>query len=207
MNSSMLATRWWLVRHAPVPCPHGRVHGQLDVACDTSDDEDFAELARRLPVNPVLVESGLIRCRQTSGALEKAGLLLPPPIIEPELIEQNFGRWQGKSWMELDAAKDPDVAAFWADPAETAPPEGESFGNMCVRVARAMARLTEQHPNRDILAVVHAGTIRAALAAALGLQPAQALRFAVQPLSLTRLDATPEGWRVDCVNVITALMP
>lgn len=197
-----MATRWWLVRHAPVPCPHGRIHGQLDVACDVSDEEDFAELARRLPVNPVLVESGLIRCRQTSGALEKAGLLLPPPIIEPELMEQNFGCWQRKSWMELDVAKDPHVAAFWADPAETTPPEGESFGTMCVRVARAMARLTEQYPNRDILAVTHAGTIRAALALALGLQPAQALRFAVQPLSLTRLDVMPEGWRVECVNLV-----
>lgn len=194
-------TRWWLVRHAPVPCPHGRITGTLDVACDTSDDEDFRQLARRLPANAALVESGLVRCRQTSGALEAAGLLLPPALVEPDLREQDFGRWQGKSWMELEAAKDPDLAGFWRDPAETTPPGGESFALVCARVRRALGRLSQDFAGRDVVAVVHAGTVRAALALALGLEPAQALRFAVQPLSLTRIDAMPEGWRVDCVNV------
>lgn len=195
-----MTTRWWLLRHAPVPCPHGRIHGRLDVSCDTSDDEDFAVLAQRLPINPVLVESGLIRCRQTAGALEKAGLLLPPPVIEPDLGEQDFGRWQGRSWMELEAAKDPLLAEFWRDPATATPPGGESFTALVGRVGRVMARLSDAHRERDILAIVHAGTIRAALATALDLEPAKALRFAVQPLSLTRLDALPEGWRVEAVN-------
>ncbi|MGE5545483.1 MAG: histidine phosphatase family protein [Solirubrobacterales bacterium] len=196
-----MTARWWLVRHAPVPCPHGRIQGRLDVACDVSDEEDFRQLAQRIPANSVLIESGLMRCRQTAGALETAGLVLPPPLVEPELVEQDFGRWQGKSWMELEAAKDPGLAGFWADPAENTPPGGESFGTMCARVARAILRHSEQNPGRDIVAIVHAGTVRAALAMALGITPAQALRFAVQPLSLTRLDATPDGWRVECVNV------
>lgn len=195
------ATRWWLVRHAPVPCPHSRIHGRLDVACDTSDDEDFRQLSLRIPSHAVLVESGLMRCRQTAGALEAAGLVLPPPMIEPDLAEQDFGRWQGKSWMELEAAKDPDLEAFWADPAHAVPPGGESFAQVCDRVSAAIRRLSETHAGRDVLAVVHAGTIRAALAMALKLDPAQALSFSVRPLSLTRLDGLPEGWRIECVNV------
>ncbi len=198
----MNSTRWWLLRHAPVPCPHGRINGRLDVACDTSEDEAFQGLVRVLPVNPVLVESGLLRCRQTAGALEAAGMLLPPPIVEPELVEQDFGRWQGRSWLELETAKDPDLAPFWADPAATAPPGGESFAAMIERVAGALENLTAAQAGRDILAIVHAGTVRAALATALDITPAQALRFAVHPLSLTRLDATSEGWRVEMVNVL-----
>ncbi|CUW37205.1 putative phosphoglycerate mutase family protein [Magnetospirillum sp. XM-1] len=197
---SQNATRWWLLRHAPVPCPHGRITGRLDVACDTSEDEVFRSLARTLPVNPVLVESGLIRCRQTAGALEAAGLLLPPPMVEPDLAEQDFGRWQGRSWMELEAAKDPDLAGFWANPAATAPPGGESFAAMIGRVQGALEQITAAQAGRDILAVVHAGTVRAALAVALDLKPEQALRFAVKPLSLTRLDSTAAGWRVETVN-------
>lgn len=196
------ATRWWLLRHAPVPCPHGRINGRLDVACDTSETEAFQGLARVLPVNPVLVESGLIRCRQTAGALEAAGMLLPPPIVEPDLVEQDFGRWQGRSWMDLEAAKDPDLPAFWADPAGTAPPGGESFAAMIERVAGALENLTAAQAGRDILAIVHAGTVRAALATALGITPAQALRFSIQPLSLTRLDATSDGWRIEMVNTL-----
>jgi alpha-ribazole phosphatase len=193
-------TRWWLLRHAPVPCPFGRIHGRLDVACDTSEDEVFQALAAKLPVNPVLVESGLIRCRQTAGALEAAGLVLPPPIIEPDLAEQDFGRWQGRSWSDLEAAKDPDLAAFWADPALAAPPGGESFAAMIPRVAAALEGITAAQAGRDILAIIHAGSIRAALAHALDLPPAQALRFSVQPLSLTRIDAMADGWRIEQVN-------
>jgi alpha-ribazole phosphatase len=48
--------------------------------------------------------------------------------------------------------------------------------------------------------VVHSGTIRAALAIALGLEPEQALRFTVEPLSLTRIDRVAGGWRVVGVN-------
>lgn len=200
--STNTVTRWWWLRHAPVPCPHGRITGRLDVSCDTSDEEDFRLLARRIPVQAVLVESGLLRCRQTAGALEAAGLVLPPPLVEPALMEQDFGRWQGRSWMELEAAKDPDLAQFWADPAHAVPPGGESFAAVTVRVAEAIGRLNALHAGRDILAIAHAGTIRAALALALDLAPAQALKVAVHPLSLTRLDYMAEGWRVEGVNLL-----
>lgn len=199
MSSSI--TRWWLVRHGPVPCPQGRIHGQLDVPCDVSDEDDFRQLAQRVPSHSLLVESGLMRCRQTSGALEAAGLVLPPPLIEPDLMEQDFGRWQGRSWNELQTAKDPDLPDFWRDPAHTAPPGGESFVEVCLRVKAALERISLSYGGRDILAVIHAGAIRAALAAALDLDPSQALRFAVQPLSLTRIDVTSDGWRVDGVNI------
>jgi alpha-ribazole phosphatase len=180
----------------------GRIHGRLDVACDVSDEEDFRWLARLIPANAVLVESGLMRCRQTAGALETAGLRLPPPQIEADLAEQDFGLWQGRTWPELEAAKDPALAEFWRDPAQTAPPGGESFAALAARVADAVARLSAEHAGRDILAVAHAGTIRAALAQALDLAPAAALRVVVQPLSLTRIDATADGWRVERVNAV-----
>ncbi|RAU23007.1 histidine phosphatase family protein [Paramagnetospirillum kuznetsovii] len=203
MSGGSGATRWWLLRHAPVPCPFGRIHGRLDVACDTSEDDAFRALTKIIPSNPVLVESGLIRCRQTAGALETAGMLLPPPIIEPDLMEQDFGRWQGRSWSDLEAVKDPDLASFWRDPAGTAPPGGESFAAMIQRVSAALQSLSSAQSGRDILAIVHAGTIRAALAQALDLEPATALRFAVHPLSLTRLDFTAEGWRIEMVNALS----
>lgn len=200
-RTSTGVTRWWWLRHAPVPCPVGRIHGRLDVTCDLSDTDDFRWLATRIPANAVLVESGLIRCRQTAGGLEAAGLLLPPPQVEPDLMEQDFGLWQGRSWLELETAKEPGLAEFWADPAATPPPGGESFAAMTVRVAAAVARLDREHAGRDILAIAHAGTVRAALALALDLSPAAALRLAVQPLSLTRIDATAGSWRVGSVNV------
>ncbi len=193
-------TRWWWLRHAPVPDPHGRITGQLDLPCDTSDQSYFSALAERLPRGALLVESGLLRCRQTIAALEAAGLPLPPALCEPAFLEQDFGRWQGHGWNELAEAKDPDLPAFWRDPATASPPAGESFAEVVARVGDAMTRFNAAHPDRDIITVAHAGTIRAALAVALDIAPAAALRFAVAPLSLTRLDAMDGCWAVAGVN-------
>ncbi len=198
--SASTETRWWWVRHAPVPCPHGQIVGRLDLACDTSDETDFQRLAARLPTQAVVLESGLLRCRQTIGALEMAGLRVAPPIIEPDLIEQDFGLWQGRAWPDIEAAEDAALPAFRADPAFQAPPGGESFARLVERVGAAIARLTAAHAGRDIIAVAHAGTIRAAIAVALGLPPDRALSLVVRPLSLTRLDAVFGDWRIDCVN-------
>ncbi|HIJ37848.1 MAG TPA: histidine phosphatase family protein [Rhodospirillaceae bacterium] len=198
--SASEVTRWWWLRHAPIPDPESRISGQLDLPCDISDEAWFATLADRLPRNAVLIESGLMRCGQTIGALEAAGLALPPPLIEPGLMEQHFGRWQGRTWKELAAIQDPDLPEFWQNPALTAPPGGESFALMVERVSEAIARLTQQHAGRDIIAVAHAGTIRAALAGALAIPAEKALSFVVEPLSLTRLDSLVSGWRVVGVN-------
>ncbi len=198
--SAAPTTRWWWLRHAPVPDPEGRISGRLDLPCDTSDSDWFAALASRLPRYAVLVETGLMRCTQTIGALEAAGLPLAPPLVEPAFIEQDFGRWQGRTWNELSIAKDPDLAAFWQNPATATPPGGESFATLMERASEAILRLSAEYGGRDIVAVAHAGTIRAALALALDISPETALSFVVDPLSLTRIDALPGGWRVVGVN-------
>jgi alpha-ribazole phosphatase len=51
-----------------------------------------------------------------------------------------------------------------------------------------------------VVLVVHSGTVRAALAVALDIAAESALRFVIDPLSLTRLDRLENGWRVVGVN-------
>ena len=197
---SLSVTRWWWLRHAPVPDPENRICGKLDPPCDLSDQDRLNQLAQILPPQAVLVESGLLRCTQTLGAIEAAGMAMAPALVEPSLQEQDFGHWQGRRWAELDGRDDPLVAAFWLDPAGVAPPGGESFTALIERVRETILRLNTLYEGRDIIAIAHAGTIRAALAIALGLQPRAALSFVVDPLSLTRLDAVADGWRVSGVN-------
>ncbi len=193
----MSATRWWWLRHAPVP--GGAIAGRLDLDCDTSDADAFASMAARLPAGAALVETGLRRSRQTAEALRAAGLALPAPAVAPDLAEQDFGAWSGRRWDEIDAA------GFWADPANAAPPGGESFAAVVARVRAAVARLGAQFAGRDLIVVGHAGSIRAALAVALDLTPAAALRLEVAPLSLTRIDSGDGWWRVLGMNLPATL--
>ncbi len=197
-------TRWWWIRHAPVTDHGGRIYGQRDVDCDVSDGDAFALLARALPRDAVWVSSNLKRAVLTARAIVEAGLAAPPPVIEPALAEQHFGAWQGELRDEV-FARNPDRRGFWLAPADIAPPGGESFVQLVARVSEAVLRLNGLYAGRDIVAVAHGGTIRAALALALGLEPSAALAFSTDNLALTRIDhVAAEGgdaWRVVAVNL------
>lgn len=200
----MTTTRWWWVRHAPVTVNQGRVYGQTDLPCDTTDAERFQWLARILPPGALLVTSSLQRTTQTADAIAAAGLTLPPPIVEDDLKEQSFGDWQGMTYEEFGQTKDMTGPGFWLAPAYERAPNGESFTDLIARTVPVVTRLSAEHPDRDIVCASHGGTIRAALAMALDLGPEVALRFSIANLSVTRIDClqTEEGrhWRVAWVN-------
>lgn len=199
-------TRWWWIRHAPVRDYGGRCYGQSDVPADVSDAAAFTALARALPTEALWVTTNLQRTQQTAAAIAAAGHPVPEPLVEPALAEQHFGRWQGRRYEEIDQDLGDAVHKFWIAPARHAPPEGESFLEVIARAGRAIECLTRVHAGRDIVAVAHGGTIRAALQIALDAPPERALAFAIDNLSLTRIDHVDgpgEGgqWRVVSVNL------
>ena len=211
MSGDTPVTRWWWVRHAPVTVNRGCCYGQTDFPCDVADTMRFTALAKRLPAPAVFVTSPLKRTHMTAAALVAAGLEGPATIpgpdvaIEPDLIEQHFGEWQGVRYDELAARRGDAWHRFWLAPAHETPPGGESFIALTKRVHGAIARLNERYAGRDILAVTHGGTIRAALSLALDLAPETALAFVIDNLSLTRIDHVPgpgvgNNWRVTSVN-------
>lgn len=214
VTTEWVTTRWWLIRHAPVVNPAGVIIGSTDAAADTGDAATALALAAALPTGALWLTSPLRRSRQTARALRpessppRAADGTEPDLAEQDLAEQDFGMWEGQTHDAI-AAADPDAAArFWADPATNAPPGGESFSALSTRVAGALTRWTAAHAGRDLVAVVHGGPIRAAVALALDLSPAAALRLRVDHWSLTRIDHhAPTGgradhgsWSVGCVN-------
>ena len=205
---SAAVTRWWWIRHAPVR-DGGRIYGQSDLPCDCGDAAVFAGLAAELPAGAVWVTSNLIRTTQTADAILAAD---PGKFagVEAdalsELAEQHLGEWQGLDRKAFYAERKVGTHAFWFAPADERPPGGESFTDLVERVAPAIARLSARHRGRDIVAVTHGGTIRAALGLALDLAPQAALAFSTDNCSLTRLDHLSAGdggpglWRVVAVN-------
>ena len=199
-------TRWWWIRHAPVTADGGRIYGQMDLPADCSDVPAFRRLARQLPPAAVLLTSHLQRTHQTADGLRAGGAVLDEAQIEPELCEQHFGDWQGEDRATV-FREQAEWHGFWLAPAETAPPGGESFVDLLARVSTTIDRLTGEHAGRNIVAVAHGGTIRAALCHALDMEPARALSFSVDNLSLTRIDHIDggkhgRGWRVAAVNFV-----
>lgn len=203
-------TRWWWIRHAPVDSG-GRVYGNDDLPADCSEAALFAGVAAMLPKDAVWITSQLQRTQQTAAALAaRLDHAAPQPLVEVGFAEQDFGHWQGLTHDELSSSRAPAWHRFWLAPAEESPPGGESFVEVIVRVRATMEALNARYAGRDIVTVAHGGSIRAALAIALGMEPERALAFAIDNCSLTRIDHIEGGlgshdteaaaWRVSMVN-------
>jgi len=198
------ALHWWWIRHAPSASAANIIHGTDNVAADLHDAEALSRLANMLPPSLPAVTSSVARAVETYDALRALNPALCAADVEADFREQDFGAWTGCTWDEIA----PEAPQFWNNPVDTAPPGGESYAFMCRRVVRRIVTLSAKRQEGAIVSVAHAGTIRAALALALDLDFAASIRFEIEPLSMTRIDAfvgpSDVSWRVHSVNVPVA---
>lgn len=199
----MTTTRWWWVRHAPVREDNGCIYGQKDLGCDTSDRIVFEAVGKILPRNAVWYASNLKRTHQTASAIWAAGF--PKPSDMPHVsafAEQHLGELQGMNRAAFYASLPP--GRHWLTGVDEPAPGGESFMDLYNRVCAAIERINAEQAGRDVIAVAHGGTIRAAIGLALGGQPEKSLAFDIDNCSVTRLDhlssANYTGWRLPMVN-------
>ena len=188
-------TRFWWVRHAPT---HQKVvTGWRDVAADLSDSAHLERLSKFLPKNALIVSSDLVRAKQTADAIQLDRKRLAD---SSELREINFGDWDGRHFSDV-AESDPELSrAFWENPGEVEPPNGESW-NMAEERARSFVdRALIKHSGRDIILVAHFGIILTQLSSALAIPPAEVLAQKIDPLSVTQLVHRSGHWRAMLIN-------
>jgi alpha-ribazole phosphatase len=212
VSDGIIETRWWWVRHAPVP-DGGRIYGQRDLDCDCSDAKVFRAVAARLPQNAVWITSALKRAKQTAAAIHAASDGKHAPSDMPghaAFNEQHLGDWQGQERNAFRREHNITAMDFWLTKGDARAPGdgGESFPDLVARVVPLIEQLNIQHSGRDIITVTHGGTIRAALGHALGGAPTVAHAFTIDNVSISviehlrRKDQKSGGvWRVDGVNL------
>lgn len=195
------ATRWIWVRHFPTGASGIYVgqtdkHAELPPVCSPQ----AVSMPGISPAETVWLASPLARAQQTMRWLRQS-LALPEHeyAVVPELMEQHFGAWEGQRY---DAIHD---AVDWSQAESIQPPRGESFLDVMRRVHAWLAQAMELYAAHTVIAVCHAGPIRAALAHALGSPAGAALRFHLDYASLTQMTYFhyQNSWsgRVDSVNL------
>ena len=198
-------TRFWLIRHALVEeNARALLYGVRDVPlCPESliaQSAMYKALAQRLPTPAAWIVTPLSRTRRTADAIAQWRPCLPELAVEPGLLEQDLGEWQGLAHADLPQRLAAPAHPFWPVAADECPPAGESFADLCRRVGETMESLAERHRGQDVVVVSHGGAIRGAVAHALGLSAYQALLLSVQNLSVTILERHERQWRVVSVN-------
>lgn len=147
----------------------------------------------------VLYCSPMRRTVQTAEKLAGLGSCADGFLQDARLREIDFGRWEQKSFVEIEAS-DPELIPAWSRYKGFVFPEGEAVDDF---VARITSVLDDFHAKEEkvIGVVTHGGVIRTMICLALGLDPRNYLLFNVAPASLTILDLYPDGGILTGLNL------
>lgn len=187
-------TRLILVRHgATAHSAERRFSGRNALTLDALGERQAAALARRASsFGPVagVVSSPLPRARQTADAIAAA---LGLSVLEnAELAEVDFGRWEGLTFAEANAAHPRELADWTASP-EVAPPDGESFTDLGRRVRRGRDAVISAFPGRTAVVVTHVSPIKTLTRMALDAPPAAMFRLYLDTASVSIIDYHDDG--------------
>jgi broad specificity phosphatase PhoE len=138
----------------------------------------------------LIVTSPLGRARRTAEAVaERTGAGL---LVDDGLAETDFGEWEGLSFAEAGTQWPGELAAWLAD-AEFAPPGGESFAAVAVRVDAALDRLLAAHRGKTVVVVSHVTPIKTIVCRALLAPPAALFRMHLDVASISEADWFANG--------------
>jgi alpha-ribazole phosphatase len=175
----------YLIRHPPPRDVDGLCYGRLDVTVEREAIIAAAEsLSGRL--SREILATAAIYSSQSARCWELARHLAAPRRPEPadELMEMDFGLWQGRRW---DAIARSEIDAWAEDVWNYRPGGGESADMVAVRWERWSNQVRQRHAG-DVIAVTHAGVIRIALARSGRIKGSRALAAHIPFGSIHRLD-------------------
>jgi probable phosphoglycerate mutase len=188
------ATTTVLVRHASsVLSPERRFSGRGDVELSPEGVAQAERVAIRLGARPgidVVVSSPLRRARQTAELIAKAaGVDL---LTDDDLVETDFGAWEGLTFSEARRA-DPAAVDAWISSPDVAPPGGESFAQVAERVIRARERLVADHAGKTVVVVSHVTPLKTLLRLALEAPPVMLYRLQLDVTGISEVDWYADG--------------
>ena len=138
----------------------------------------------------VILTSPLRRAQQTTA--EVAAATGAEVVADDDLRETDFGAWEGLTFAEAQQRWPDEVTAWLGDP-EVAPPGGESFAAVGVRVQRAQARLLDRYEGATVLVVSHVTPIKTLLTEALLAPPAAMYRIHLDVGALNEIHWFSDG--------------
>jgi broad specificity phosphatase PhoE len=166
-----------------IPGIHLNEHGRKQA-------QALGEALKDFPITAIY-SSPLERAMETAAPIAEARKL--EINQEPDLMDTNLGKWEGKSWKVLSLTKAWKIVQN--APSRFRFPEGESFAEAQLRYANVLERIAKKHHKpKDIIAVIfHADPIKLAISHFLGLPLDHFQRLSCNTGSLTMLHVSEAG--------------
>ncbi|GGK88168.1 bifunctional RNase H/acid phosphatase [Mangrovihabitans endophyticus] len=190
------ATRLILVRHGQTAyTSQGRYSGRGDVPLSDEGEAQAMAAAGRVAVLSrdvaAVVTSPLSRCTRTAEliAAELGGVEV---TVLADLIECDFGRWEGMTFADVQE-RWPDEMNAWLDSTAVAPPGGESFQEVGERVQRALRTVLSAYAQKVVVLVSHVSPIKLILRDALAAGDDFLHRLYLDAAGVSTLDVWPDG--------------
>lgn len=184
----------YLVRHPTPAISPGVCYGHAELDLHENAVVEITQVQDKLAhvVPAALYTSPLRRCRLLAEAFPWGVAQL-----DARLKELHFGEWELKRWDALSR----DSLDIWAERfVHQAPPGGESFQMLYDRALSFFNECVDRHLGKAVVAVTHAGVIRALLAHAVKLPLENVPGFKLDFGSVTKLVVSESHIDVAYVN-------
>jgi broad specificity phosphatase PhoE len=179
-----------MVRHAPTGATRSAAF-PVDESLDGRAVIAAAALGEVLPRNARVVSSPSRRCLETAGAGGR------DCVEDARLAECDFGTWAGRTLTQVQES-DPAGMRQWFESVDASPHGGESLRVFYERVGGWLDAQADE--DGSLVAITHAGVVRAAVVRALRAPLDAFWRLDVAPLSVTEMHAHDGRWTVTRLN-------
>ena len=200
-------TRLILVRHGETEWNRvERFRGHADVPLNATGLAQAGATARRIhrawPVSAVYC-SPLSRAGETARAIAALFKLTVTPV--QDLIDIDYGEWQGKSSEEVKSLWPDLLSAWYEKPHTVRVPRGESLDDVRERCGRAVRRVAAEHPGGCAVVVGHTVINRVILLDVLSLGNDRFWRIRQDNCAINEIEADGDEFTLVSMNDICHL--
>jgi broad specificity phosphatase PhoE len=202
-------TQILLVRHGQTEWNRiERFRGHIDIPLNQvglqQADLTANWIADRWAVSAIY-SSPLSRAFQTAEAIAKEFSLKVNAY--PNLIDLNFGAWQGKTPEDVQFVWPEIYTAWLANPQNVRIPDGETIDELRTRTRKAIQELVRNHPEETIVLVAHTDVNRSILLNARNWPTSRIWEIRQNNCAINILYASDSQLRVIAVNQTEHLLP
>jgi alpha-ribazole phosphatase len=179
-----------------------RYQSYSDISLNQNGIQQAHSLAKRLSKEKIdiIYSSDLSRAIETANYISQEHEPAPAIRCDSRWRELSFGKWEGLNLTEIQAQWQPEADAWYADPVNVSPLEGETIQQLSERVRSAWDELKSKHKDETVLLVSHGGVIQVLLCMLLGVDLSRYWQFHVKPTALTKLHFYEGGALLDVFN-------